>query len=458
MASTFSSFRKIFMSVIRDRCEYDAEFSAKSSICSSTTAGRSLLSCRSQHSVTARRGQLLASRVSLADNREKQKGGLYFDKLMEDSVSEFDNSPVSNKSSRSMRRAVAPPGLSQIQQRQQKNLKNSLGMSTHSKHSLSSDKQSRRVPDLLSQSLHQSSKNVDLVNRRQSYTPSRLNMTRAQSMRKQLSKLSKLRDDHEESAASLDTNFQKQGSSGNYFEKLCWACDHLNYPFEYADIVGSQFLGFESATPITHVDGHVPTMDELVEFLALAFIAITDHADLVTIFLDDFHWVDAFSWKIFRVLCKKANKLILLSATRSHDKQALRRMSTAASQEPQLQSQMIEISLGPLDFSEIRELMAVVLDYKKSSIPDGLCTDIFQRTGGLPVYVVQVIENIKRKQTVEIVDGILKWTTEGLVEKVSFPLNHFIPATVTTLIQLLIFIHREKWHQVRTEQLLKKLS
>jgi hypothetical protein len=413
------------MSVIRDRCEYDAEFTAKSSICSSTTAGRSLMSNRSHNTVNTRRGQLLASRVSLADNRGKQPGGLYFEKVTEDSVSEFDCSPVSNKSNRSMRRVVAPPGLSQIRQRQHQNLKNSLGMSTHSRQSNGSDKGVRRKSDLLSQSLHQSDQSTDMPNRRQSFTP-RFNMMRMQSIRKQPSKLSKLRDDCEESVASLDTNFIKQGLSGDYFEKLCWACDQINYPFEYADIVGSQFLGLESATPVTHVDGHVPTMDELVEFLALAFIAIIDHADLVTIFLDDFHWVDAFSWKIFRVLCKKANKLILLSATRSHDKQALRRMSTAATQEPQLQSQMIEISLGPLDFSEIRELMAVVLDHKKSSIPDALCTDIFQRTGGLPVYVVQVLENIKRKQTVELVDGTLKWTTEGLIEKVSIPPNQII--------------------------------
>jgi hypothetical protein len=416
------------MSVMRDRCEYDAEFTGKASTCSSTTAGKSLLSNRSQNTTNTRRGQLLASRMSLADDRAKPKGGLYFEKVTEDSVSEFDCSPVSNKSSRSMRRAVAPPALSQARQRQNQNLKNSLGMSTHSKHSLatSGDKNSRRKSDLLSHSMHQSNQSNDMPNRRQSFTP-RLHMTRGQSIRKQLSKLSKLRDDCEESCASLDTNFMKQGTSANYFEKLCWACDQINYPFEYADIVGSQFLGFENATPVTHVDGHVPTMDELVEFLALVFIVLTDHADLVTIFLDDFHWVDGFSWKIFRVLCKKANKLILLSATRSHDKQALRRMSSAATQEPQLQSQMIEISLGPLDFSEIRELMAVVLDHKKSTIPDALCTDIFQRTGGLPVYVVQVLENIKRNQTVELVDGVLKWTTEGLVEKVSTrTINHRI--------------------------------
>lgn len=421
-----SSYRKIFLSVIRDRCDYDDGVEntlRSSSVCSSTTAGKSFYSIRSMSSTSSlsRRGRLLASRQSIHDNR---KGKSNFDVREVDSASDVNFSPTSTRSVRSLRRAVLPPGLSHTQHRQQKTLKHSLHLSSHNHLNRSShgiEIPSRRMSEAMSQSLHRHGPKQEKSTRKESNARQQ-KLSKAQSMRLVQPKLSSrsttLREECEESTASLDTNFLKQGSSAQDFEKLCWACEKLDYPYEYADIVGSQFLGFESATPITHVDGHVPTMDELVEFLALAFIKITEHADLVTVFLDDFHWVDAFSWRIFRVLCKKAPRLILLSATRSHDKQALRRMSTAATQERQLNSQMIEISLGPLDFSEIRELMATVLDHKKSSIPDALCTDIFQRTGGLPVYVVQVLENIKRKSTVEMVDGTLKWTAEGLLEKV----------------------------------------
>jgi predicted ATPase len=242
-----------------------------------------------------------------------------------------------------------------------------------------------------------------------------------------------LRDDS--SAASIDSGSHQnhKTSSVPYFEILCWACEQLDYPYEFADIVGSQFLGLEGATPITHVDGHAPSMEELSEFLALAFICIADFAHLTTIFLDDFQWVDAFSWKIFRVLCQRGNKMLLICATRSHDKQALRRMTSAAALESQLQSQMIEISLGPLDFSEIRELMAAALDHKKSVIPDDLCSAIFQKTGGLPVYVVQVLENMKRTKAVELVGEELRWTHEGLRIKASMFWIcdlHFVPTSM----------------------------
>ncbi|GKY95555.1 hypothetical protein MPSEU_000517100 [Mayamaea pseudoterrestris] len=236
-----------------------------------------------------------------------------------------------------------------------------------------------------------------------------------------------LRDDA--SLVSMDTSVaagtvKAGGDDAPYFEKLCWVCEQLNYPYEYADIVGSQFLGLDSASPVTHVNGHVPTMAELVEFLALAFICIVENADLTVALLDDFQWVDSFSWKIFRTLCNKGKKLLVMCATRSHDKQALRRLSAAASGQDQMVSQMIEVSLGPLDFNEIRELIAKVLGHDEWTVGDVVCSDLFQRTGGLPVYVVQVLENIKRKKTLELDEGgMLRWTAEGLEEQKSMSLN-----------------------------------
>jgi hypothetical protein len=257
----------------------------------------------------------------------------------------------------------------------------------------------------------------------------------------------------DESTSTVDTatTLKGQSSTVQYFEKLCWACEQLEYPYEYADIVGSQFLGFESASPITAVDGHVPTMEELVEFLALAFICMADFSDLTAIFLDDFQWVDSFSWKIFRVACKRVGKLLLICATRSHDKQALRRIATAGTTEGGFQSQIIEISLGPLDLVDIRELMSHVLSHNKSEIPEGLCTDIFQRTGGLPVYVLQLLENIRRKRTLHLVNGVLQWTEEGLKQKVG---------VILYLAALSILLYSNDIPQFSTEKssITKKLS
>ena len=244
----------------------------------------------------------------------------------------------------------------------------------------------------------------------------RMSLFRLQSNRNPAKNVAKMNeDDGNESVMSLVNNAGKQDVP--YFEKLCQICEEIEYPYEYADIVGSQFLGLDGASPVTHVEGHVPTINELVEFLSQAFICITNYSDLSLIFVDDFQWVDSFTWKIFRELCERGKKMLLICAMRSHDKQALRRLSAAITQS-HMQSQMIEISLGPLDLLEIREMIAKVLGYGEDAVDESLCSDIYQKTGGLPVYVAELLENIKRNKTVAIDEsGTLRWTPEAEKEQ-----------------------------------------
>ena len=112
-----------------------------------------------------------------------------------------------------------------------------------------------------------------------------------------------------------------------YLDKLRRACQEVGYPREYAELVGSQFLGLDAANPVTHVNGHVPLVAELVEFVAQAYMHITNFADLILVFIDDFQWVDSFTWKVIRALGQSGKKMLLICAMRSHDKQAMRRMS-----------------------------------------------------------------------------------------------------------------------------------
>jgi predicted ATPase len=138
--------------------------------------------------------------------------------------------------------------------------------------------------------------------------------------------------------------------------------------------------------------GKVPPIAELVDFVAQSFIKITGFADLVVVFIDDFQWVDSFTWKVIRALGQSGKKMVLICAVRSHDKQAMRRISTAV-------NFRLEITLGPLDLPDIKQLALSVLRCKESTIDYHLCTDIYEMTGGLPVFVIELLEDIKRNQT-----------------------------------------------------------
>jgi hypothetical protein len=448
--SITSSYRKIFMQVIHDVCELDG--SLRETILQSEDESKSVLSVSSKgDSLTpapltpispthhrSRRSLLRSSfktshvvtspKASERPNAARSGSKAFtvdpLSQALKDVAAELQSPPVATKyrteqsgnhtrGSSSMGLSRSSHGISAFDKEAQRgSTRNAM---TSSGHQVSTTRPLDKVESLpLGASLH----------RLKSRSMSVKGKARQPSVVSRRSKVgASLRDDA--SLVSMDTSvatgtLRAGGDDAPYFEKLCWVCEQLDYPYEYADIVGSQFLGLDSASPVTHVDGHVPTMAELVEFLALAFICIVENADLTVVLLDDFQWVDSFSWKIFRTLCNKGKKLLVMCATRSHDKQALRRLSAAASGQDQMVSQMIEVSLGPLDFNEIRELIARVLGHDEWTVGDTVCSDIFQRTGGLPVYVIQVLENIKRKKTLELDDrGMIQWTAEGLEEQVS---------------------------------------
>ena len=228
-----------------------------------------------------------------------------------------------------------------------------------------------------------------------------------------------------DSSTSMASGKSQLLGSVPYLQKLCDICGELKYPYEFVDIVGSQLLGLDGAIPQTHVEGHVPTIDEVVDFLTATYIRMTDFSDLILLFLDDFQWIDSLTWKVIRVLCQQGRNIFLMGGMRSQETQSLRRMSSVGVWHDEMQSRIREIPLGPLDLSEVREAISHVLGYDESIIDDSLCSDIYQKTGGLPMYVIDTLENIKRKRTIDIdnLTGFLRWTPESQSEQVRIGLN-----------------------------------
>ncbi|KAL3914266.1 MAG: hypothetical protein SGILL_006170, partial [Bacillariaceae sp.] len=190
-----------------------------------------------------------------------------------------------------------------------------------------------------------------------------------------------------------------------YSEKLVWACNEAGYGEKYARLIASQFLGLEDSTPDAQDDGTVPLMGDLVECIAKCFIKIVDFADIIVIFIDDFQWVDTLTWRVTRALSQSAKRMLFLRASRSHDKRAMRRLSNGLSRGV---TSTMEITLGPLELDGIRELVSFILDMQNAtdSIDEEVCTHIYQKTGGLPVYVIELLETVKRNNS-------YLWDSEG---------------------------------------------
>lgn len=180
-----------------------------------------------------------------------------------------------------------------------------------------------------------------------------------------------------------------------YLEKLRWACHEAGYNEQFADLIACQFLGIEESLAVTHFNGDVPQISDLVECIAQCFIKLVDFADITVVFIDDFQWVDTFTWRVVRALSQSAKRMVILRASRSHDKRALRRLSNGLSKGV---NSSMEITLGPLELDDIRDLISHILAVpnEDGTIDDDVCTYVYQKTGGLPVYVIELLETMKR--------------------------------------------------------------
>jgi hypothetical protein len=191
-----------------------------------------------------------------------------------------------------------------------------------------------------------------------------------------------------------------------YLEKLRWACKEAAYDCQYADLIACQFLGLQEANPVNHINGEVPQIIDLVECIAQCFIRLVDFAQITVIFIDDFQWVDTFTWRVVRALSQCGKRMLIVRATKSHDKRALRRLSNGLSKGV---NASMEITLGPLELGDIKDLISQIFSIpdKEGAIGEDVCTYIYQKTGGLPVYVIELLETMKRTNSF-VVDSVGK--------------------------------------------------
>lgn len=189
-----------------------------------------------------------------------------------------------------------------------------------------------------------------------------------------------------------------------YLSKIRWICDELGFNPAYADIVGSRLLGLGDAdATICTVDGEVPKLECIVDFLSQAFISFTRHSGLTLVTIDDIQWIDPLSWKVIHALWKKGRDVLILCTLRESDQGGkLRRSSANLWNEEEAESRFTDISLGPLERNDVKSLISKALYYHESSIDEKFVNEVYEKTGGIPMFALELLENMKRNNLIEI--------------------------------------------------------
>lgn len=223
----------------------------------------------------------------------------------------------------------------------------------------------------------------------------------------------------DESQSQLNMSSRSLSSRGSL--KSCeWTrfrliCQDLNVQPDLMELVGKRFLGIsnrsknESDAQLQLEPNSTVQIENIIEFMANAFIRCTMHADLVLLSLDDVQWMDESSWKVVQRIFEWANNLLIFSGSRMP--------STNLTLDPIFLSDLLtqhqtgryyEISLPPFNEAEVKEFIAVTLNSSIDEVDDSFSNSVWTTSGGMPLYLSHVLDAIQRNNlTVRLDNGMI---------------------------------------------------
>ena len=224
----------------------------------------------------------------------------------------------------------------------------------------------------------------------------------------------------DESQSQLNMSSRSLSSRGSL--KSCeWTrfrliCQDLNVQPDLMELVGKRFLGIsnrsknESDPQLQLEPNSTVQIENIVEFMANAFIRCTMHADLVLLSLDDVQWMDESSWKVVKRIFERANNLLIFSGSRmpstnlNMDSIFLSDLLT----QHQTAGRYYEMSLPPFNEAEVKEFIAVTLNSSIDEVDDSFSNSVWTTSGGMPLYLSHVLDAIQRNNlTVRLDNGMI---------------------------------------------------
>jgi len=170
------------------------------------------------------------------------------------------------------------------------------------------------------------------------------------------------------------------------------------------------------------------TRERMVREICEALESLTAQDPLVLI-LEDLHWVDASTLDFISALARRRGpaKLLLLGTYRPADVIISQSPLRALKQDLVLHSLSHEISLERLEESDVSEYLAI--KFVGACFPSGFANLIYRRSGGNPLFMVTILQDMVKKELIAQADGT--WTLGVAFEDV----EPNVPETLDQLIE-----------------------
>ncbi|KAL3919907.1 MAG: hypothetical protein SGILL_003519 [Bacillariaceae sp.] len=181
-------------------------------------------------------------------------------------------------------------------------------------------------------------------------------------------------------------------------------CQELKMTPTFVDYALSELLGVELTQISTPSQNCPSSTEEMVSFLSKAFRLCTRDSKLVILALDDVHYVDEYSWNVVEQLFKQENNILFVGAVDSSSIKDLRideKFWYALDGQHRIEKRFETMKLGLLSRSDITSMIMKSLGLRRKDIPDDVLDGVTIQSGGLPCFVNEILENVKREMALD---------------------------------------------------------
>jgi hypothetical protein len=196
-------------------------------------------------------------------------------------------------------------------------------------------------------------------------------------------------------------------STGRSADVLRVVCRELEMPPSFIEHALQSLLGGEGAgkNGEEQVRVNPPSEKMMVSFMARAFRICTQDSKLVVMALDDLHHADELSWKVIREIFETVQNVLIIGTSYP---------STAC--KPKVEPEFLEtlnhahkddgryvsMALGSLDKEEVTSMIMKTLGLQRKEVKGDLLDGVSIQSGGMPHFVNEILEHIKRQMSVDV--------------------------------------------------------
>jgi Cdc6-like AAA superfamily ATPase len=177
-------------------------------------------------------------------------------------------------------------------------------------------------------------------------------------------------------------------------------CRELDMPSSFIDHALSHLLGLKQEAKSK---AKPPPPKIMISFLARAFKVCTQDARLVVLALDDLHHADDMSWKVIQQIFETAPNVLVIGTTYPTDNCKLN-IDKAFFEELKTKhagKRFVSQSMKPLTKEETTLMIMKTLGLQKKEVKADLLAGVTIQSGGMPHFVNEILEQVKRQMAID---------------------------------------------------------